>query len=174
MLSARSNEAIQPTPVKADKGPCDTWKKKSDQSTRRNRKFIRHPTELPLSYHRVECTQVESTPRFENDLVGLSFESNEPVEPGAILDVTVRAYNEDHTFQGQVVRILYLGNRYEIGLCFNSESSAFRVRMIEQICHIETYRRRLCEIEGCSIATERAAKEWIEMYSAQFPKLSTK
>jgi hypothetical protein len=174
MFFAPSNEATQPTPVKADKGPCGTWEKKSDQYTPSNRKFIRHPSELPLSYHRAKCTHIESIPRFENDLVGLSFESNEPVEPGAILDVTVRAYNEDHTFQGQVVRILYLGNRYEIGLCFNSESSAFRVRMIEQICHIETYRRRLCEIEGCSIDIDRAAKEWIENYSAQFPKLSTK
>jgi hypothetical protein len=174
MFFAPSNAATQPAPVKAGRRPYGTWKKKSDQPTPSNRKFIRHPTELPLSYHRAKCTPIESIPCFENSLVGLSFEGNEPVELGAILDVTVRAYDEDHTFQGQVVRILYLGNRYEIGLCFNSESSAFRVRMIEQICHIETYRRRLCEIEGCSIDIERAAKEWIEMFSAQFPKLSTK
>jgi hypothetical protein len=174
MLFARSNEVTKLTPVKAGKVLCGIWKKKSNQATPRNLKFIRHPTELPLSYHRAKCTPIENISCFENNLVGLSFESNEPVEPGAILDVTVTVYNEDHTFQGQVIRLLNLGNRYEIGLCFSSESSAFRVRMIEQICHIETYRRRLCEIEGCSIDFERAAKEWIEMYSAQFPKLFTK
>ena len=174
MFSALSNDATQPTPVKAAKVACGTSKKKSDNSTLSNRKFIRHPAELPVFYHRAKCTNAYSTPCFENNLVGLSFESKDPVEPGTILDITVRTCNEDHTFQGQVVRINRVGNRYEIGLCFNSESHAFRARMIEQICHIETYRRRLCEIEGCSIDIERAAKEWIEMFSAQFPKLFTK
>ena len=174
MFSALSNNATQPTRVNAGKVAYGTSKNKTDKSTSSSRKFIRHPTELPLFYHRAKNTKAFSTPCFENDLVGLCFESNEPVDLGTILDVTVRAHNEDHTFQGQVVRISNVGNRFEIGLCFNSESHAFQARMIEQICHIETYRRRLCEIEGCSIDIERAAKEWIEMFSAQFPKLFNK
>jgi len=135
------------------------------------RKFIHHPGELPISCRRAECTRASAKPFVENSFVGLSFNGREAVEPGTILDVTVNLCDEDQTFQGKVVWIRHLDHYYNLGLCFADEEDAFRVRMIEQVCHIEVYRRRLCKNEGHNIDIALAAQEWIEKFSAQFPKL---
>jgi len=43
------------------------------------------------------------------------------------------------------------------------------MRMIEQACHIEHYRKVWSE-KGRQLSAEEAAKEWIEQYAAAFPK----
>lgn len=135
------------------------------------RKFISHPCEFPIRYRRAQCSHSALNMFVENPFVGLSFQSNEAVESGTVLDVTIRVGCEDHTFQGQVVWTRQLGKCHELGMYFAQEDDAFRVRNLEQLCHIEAYRRRLCEIYGCTINIDCAAQEWIERFSAQFPKL---
>ena len=58
---------------------------------------------------------------------------------------------------------------YELGLSFIDPDDAFRARMVEQICHMEHYRRQVHETEGRSLTTEEAAREWIERNAARFP-----
>jgi hypothetical protein len=41
--------------------------------------------------------------------------------------------------------------------------------MIEQICHIESYRRDVAQQEGRQLTTEEAAVEWISRYASSFP-----
>jgi len=43
------------------------------------------------------------------------------------------------------------------------------VRMIEQICYIEHYRKEVLLNEGRRITSEQAALEWIEKYAQDFP-----
>ncbi len=176
MLYAHLNSVYHPTPIAACNTPCKiccaTLQRSFDKFLRHNNRiFIHHPAELPISYRLAKCTNILAPSFEENSFVGLSFESNEPVQPGTVLDVAVGAYHEDYEFQGQVVWTHRLEQLYQLGLCFNNERDAFRARMIEQTCYIEIYRRSLCEIEGRTIGIERAAREWIEKYSAQFPKL---
>jgi hypothetical protein len=135
------------------------------------RKFISHPVEFPIRYRRAECAHSAGNTLLENPFVGLSFRGDEAVDCGNILDVTISVECEDHRFQGQVVWIRDLDKCYELGLCFVYEDDAFRVRNLEQICHIEIYRRMLCEINGGAVDIDVAAREWIERFSAQFPKL---
>ncbi len=175
MLNAPANNAIQPTLIKAGGVSSDNSENRLDNSEYHDsQNFIQHPIGLPISYRCVKCTKTQSTSFGGNVLVGLSFEVAEPLEPGTILDVTVRIYDEDHTFRGQVIWIHHLEQHYQLGLIFNNESDAFHARMIEQACYIETYRRRLSITEGRPVDIECAAQEWIEKYSAQFPKLFPK
>lgn len=151
--------------------PCPAKKRRVKFPYHNKQRFIPHPGEFPISYRRAECTHSAINIPVENPYVGLSFQGDDAVESGTVLDVTIRVGCEDHTFRGQVVWVRPLDRRHEFGLCFAHEDDAFRVRNLEQVCHIEIYRRRLCEINGCSIDVERAAQEWIEKFSAQFPKL---
>jgi hypothetical protein len=48
---------------------------------------------------------------------------------------------------------------------------AFKVRMVEQICHIEHYRKEVLASEGRRLTTQEAATEWISKYSSKFPDL---
>jgi hypothetical protein len=41
--------------------------------------------------------------------------------------------------------------------------------MIEQICHIEHYRKEVKLAEGRELSSEEAADEWIKRYAGDFP-----
>ena len=41
--------------------------------------------------------------------------------------------------------------------------------MVEQICHIEQYRREVLKKEGRRLSSEEAASEWIVKYASDFP-----
>lgn len=104
-------------------------------------------------------------------LGGLSFVSPQPVEVFQRVRVCIPIIQEDNFIQGQVVWCEKAGNGYEIGLEFDSSKEVFRLRMIEQICHIEHYRKEVERQEGRKLSTDEAAKEWISKYAGDFPAL---
>ena len=52
-----------------------------------------------------------------------------------------------------------------------NEDELFRLRMIEQICHIEHYRNEMLKQQGRELSIEEAAQEWISRYAGEFPSL---
>jgi len=56
---------------------------------------------------------------------------------------------------------------------YHPEQVAFRMRMMEQLCHIENYRQQVLDTEGRALNPEQAASEWIDHHAAAFPALST-
>jgi len=64
------------------------------------------------------------------------------------------------------------GSGYDNGMKtdMNSENEAFRMRMFEQVCHIEAYRKEKQSREGRKLSREEAAAEWISSYAAGFPE----
>jgi len=71
----------------------------------------------------------------------------------------------------EVAWCLQKGDQYDVGLRLLDPNDAFKVRMVEQICHIEHYRNEVLAIEGRQLTTKEAAMEWIGKYSSCFPKL---
>ena len=59
---------------------------------------------------------------------------------------------------------------YDVGVAFDEAATLFAVRMVEQLCRIEEYRRRVAEEEGRQLSSEQAAEEWIRRYAASFPR----
>jgi hypothetical protein len=60
-------------------------------------------------------------------------------------------------------------SHFAIGVEFLDSAEAFRVRMIEQICHIESYQREVEQREGRQLTAEQAAAEWISRHASSFP-----
>ena len=60
---------------------------------------------------------------------------------------------------------------YEVGVEFVMPDDEYRARMVEQLCYIEHYKRRVQAREGRELSGEQAAREWIEKYAAHFPDL---
>ena len=58
---------------------------------------------------------------------------------------------------------------YELGVEFLDQDDAFRARMVEQICHIETYREQVQQTEHRDLSPEQAAHEWISKFAEEFP-----
>jgi hypothetical protein len=58
---------------------------------------------------------------------------------------------------------------FDLGVAFLNAEDAYRARMVEQICHIESFRRKLISNEGRTLTPEAAAREWIARYADSFP-----
>jgi hypothetical protein len=137
------------------------------------RKYIRHPSDVPIQ---VMLDLVEDVSADSEDdtltnvsLGGLSFISKQAIEAGQKVSVCIPILQQDNYLAGTVVWCENSKNGYEIGLEFEGKKDVFRLRMIEQICHIEHYRKEIHLAEGRELSSEEAAKEWITRYAGDFP-----
>jgi len=59
---------------------------------------------------------------------------------------------------------------YDVGVEFSDVRAKFAVRMVEQVCHIEHFKKQFLEKEGRHLSGQEACVEWIERYAKQFPR----
>jgi len=106
-------------------------------------------------------------------LGGLAFVSPEPLEILDRVRVCIPILEHDNTLIGNVVwcEKSDSGDEFEIGIEFEKSRDAFRLRMIEQVCHIEHYRKEVMQSEGRELSAQEAAREWISKYAGDFPAL---
>jgi hypothetical protein len=139
------------------------------------RKFIRHPADVPIQ---VILDWVED----ENDetvdqtitnvsLGGLAFVSPTPLDLLQRVRICIPLLRQDNHLVGNVVWCEKNGEGYEVGIEFDKSRDVFRLRMIEQICHIEHYRKEVERLEGRELTSQEAAAEWISRYAGDFPAL---
>lgn len=139
------------------------------------RKFIRHPADVPIqvTLDWVEDEDDETVDQTITNvsLGGLAFVSSRPLEVLQRVRVSIPILNQENHLVGNVVWCEKSGSGYEIGIEFENSRDVFRLRMIEQICHIEHYRQEVAEREGRELSAQEAAKEWISKYAGDFPAL---
>ena len=139
------------------------------------RKFIRHPADVPIQ---VTLDWVDD----ENDetvdqtitnvsLGGLAFHSAKPLEVLQRVRISIPVLQQENHLVGNVVWCEKSDVGFEIGIEFEHSRDVFRLRMIEQICHIEHYRKEVEHQEGRKLSSQEAAKEWISKYAGDFPAL---
>jgi hypothetical protein len=138
------------------------------------RRFIRHPTSIPIE---IRTTVAPDAPQaYERDAVldvsleGLAFHFFDVLDPGSI--VLLRIPFVDPVFESfaRVVWCHASEPGYKVGAEFLKAQDDFRVRMVEQVCHIESYRQQVRAEEHRELTTEEAAMEWIAKFAAQFPQ----
>ena len=141
------------------------------------RKFIRHPVDVPIqvSNNWVEDEDDETLDQTITNvsLGGLAFVSPKPLEVLERVRVCIPILERDNTLIGNVVwcEKSDSGDEFEIGIEFEKSRDAFRLRMIEQVCHIEHYRKEVMQSEGRELSAQEAAREWILKYAGDFPAL---
>ena len=139
------------------------------------RKFIRHPAGVPievtLDWAEDENDETVDQTITNVSLGGLAFVSHKPLELLERVRICIPVLNEENYLVGNVVWCEKAGSGYEIGIEFEKSRDAFRLRMIEQICHIEHYRKEIAKQEGRELNPQEAAKEWIAKYAGEFPAL---
>ena len=139
------------------------------------RKFIRHPSGVPiqvtLDFAEDENDETVDQTITNVSLGGLAFISQKPLELLERVRICIPVLNQDNYLVGNVVWCEKVGDGYEIGIEFEKSKDVFRLRMIEQICHIEHYRKEVEESEGRELNAQEAAKEWISKFAGEFPAL---
>lgn len=133
------------------------------------RRFIRHPFEIPIE---VSTGRHHPTAPHLRDVGhgGVSFHARQPAGPGQRLHIRISLLQPPFEADGKVMWCeADSAGGYEIGVSFLTPEDAYRARMIEQICHIEQYRRDVQDSEGRRLSDREAALEWIERYAHHFP-----
>jgi hypothetical protein len=134
------------------------------------REFIRHPADVPIQVQSALDRGFENRSTQNVSFGGLAFSSATAIEPETF--ITLRLPYLQPLFEVAEARVAWCrneGSQYVIGVQFPDSEEAFRVRMVEQLLHIETYRREVAEREGRQLTIEEAAREWISRYAASFP-----
>ena len=133
------------------------------------RQFIRHPADIPIEVNPVDEGGTRA-PRLVNvGMGGLAFRSHSAFRPAHVVRVRIDCVRPAFETTARVAWCRACDGEYELGLAFTDPDDAFRARMVEQICHIEHYRKEVRATQGRVLTTEEAAREWIGRNAAGFP-----
>ncbi len=138
------------------------------------RHFLRHPADIPIEIRATGFRAHETRTVNEEQLHdishgGLAFNSHTDFEQGTILSIRLSPASD--IIQAIVVWCRRQFDHYDTGVKFLDKDDAFRARMVEQIHHIENYRRQVREQEGRTLSGREAAHEWIQRYASSFPQV---
>lgn len=146
------------------------------------RRFVRHPAEIPIELEERgrhlskiaangDVTRAGARPSgvLQNlSIGGLRCEVDRFIATGTSIRIRIPLVNPDYTGHGVVVWCQPHNQHYEVGIEFEREEEAFKSRMVEQVCLIEQYRKRIRIAEGRELDGEQAAREWISRYAGEF------
>jgi hypothetical protein len=133
------------------------------------RQFIRHPTAVPLLFNVSNSTEKIQVKDVGDG--GLCFMSHHSIDAGEHIHIAISICDHEFDAHGIVRWCKHSGNQFLIGVAFQQESVIFAIRMVEQVCHIENYRKKILAETGTELTSEQAAKEWISYYANEFPRL---
>ncbi|HSW08958.1 PilZ domain-containing protein [Aquabacterium sp.] len=138
------------------------------------RQFIRHPVDVPVEIGIGEAQAALAFHTHDISQGGLAVHSDLAVDPGVQVEIRIRYVQPAFEARARVAWCRPGDTEgYELGVTFLDADDAFRARMVEQICHIEDYRKSALRQEGREVSLEDAAAEWIAKYAAEFPQIGT-
>src|SRR3990167_6822444 len=112
------------------------------------REFIRHPTDIPIKITMADVAAHGNEYLNNISLGGLSFKSRVPLERGTAIDIRIPLVKPIFEAVGQIVWCEKSGNYYNVGVKFINDKDATLIRIVEQICYIEHYKKEILHREG--------------------------
>ena len=137
------------------------------------RRFIRHPSSVPVRFHKNGHVD-DSWYELRNiSFGGLSFGSDKRHDPGDILTIEFPSLKNKQRLSGKIVWSDTADDdeqlAYAEGLKFLDEAMFLRARVVEELCHIEAYRRSQIRLHDRELTSGQAAEEWIAAVAHKFP-----
>ncbi|UCE88458.1 MAG: PilZ domain-containing protein [Pseudomonadota bacterium] len=134
-----------------------------------HRSYIRHPSDIPVEFRLEGGESASTTPLANVSRGGVSFTCDRPIAAGTVISVCIEFVQPRFEARGRVAWCHEEDDGYSIGVTFLDPRDAYRARMVEQVCHIEQYKKDVREREGRTLDGRTAALEWIRKYAAKFP-----
>ena len=126
---------------------------------------IRHPDEFPIELNMQDSKPNPLTPA----IFQLICHSSQPYSYGDAIAIKIPSVANHLEVRGTIQSCEGQNGYYELEIGFNSEDSLMRIRMLEQLCYIQRYRRHILSTEGRDLTDQDAALEWIGKYAHLFP-----
>ena len=136
------------------------------------RQFIRHPVDVPVEIRAGGSGTATALHTHDISLGGLALQSGFAVAVGSIVDICIACVQPPFAAHARVAWCRARDDQgFELGVTFLDAEDAFLARMVEQVCHIEEYRKSVQRIEQRVLSSEEAALEWIDKHAARFPEI---
>lgn len=129
-----------------------------------SKRYLQHPNGISLT---IEAVLVQ-TPSADQMPLGLMLCSSAPFNRGCQLRLSHPELCPDNCIEAVVTACWQQDDGYQLVLDFSSEEQLYRMRLLEQLCHIKLYQTNR-ELSGERISFETAAQQWISQYAAHFP-----
>ncbi len=134
------------------------------------RQYIRHPFEIPIKYRTDETGRIHQDDMRNISEGGLCFRSEEKIKLGLEITVNISVHQPPFEAKGVVMWCKDENDHWEIGVQFDNTTTEFSMRMVEQICYIEQYRKDVARYEGRDMSSDESAQEWISKFAQSFPE----
>ena len=106
------------------------------------RRYIRHPTSMPIDYRLTDGVSGEQHLR-NVSAGGICFAAQQAMALGVPIHLTIHLGEQEFDADGEVVWCHGVNGHHEIGVRFKDAATVFTVRMVEQLCYIEQYRQQV-------------------------------
>jgi hypothetical protein len=136
------------------------------------RQFLRHPLDVPL-----RCavkTQADTDAAGLRNISdgGAAFFSSRKYRKGQAVEMTFPIFKQCPVIKGKIIWSMAdkeAPGQYINGLKYADPRDKKVNRIVEQICHIMSYRVMQEHLTGKVLSADEAAKEWISKYADSFP-----
>lgn len=133
--------------------------------------YLHHPIDIPILLRTAKNRRSRGQKSSVFSPGGLSCLWERYIPPGLSIDIYFKHLPSTLTASGQVIWCRKQQSRFLLGIGFDDPEQAYSVRMMEQVCQIESYRLQQ-QRNGRSLNHEQAAIEWIRLHAADFPPIS--
>ncbi len=132
--------------------------------------YIYHPTDIPTQISLCTKRNLSHNTASHSGKIGISVKTEHFYTLGTPLEVEISIQTPSFKASGHVSWCIpEKDGCFRTGIVFDDPDTAYAVRMIEQICHIEHYRKEVEQKEGRQLSSEDAAAEWIQHFAHDFP-----
>lgn len=133
------------------------------------RRHIRHPAAIPIEV-KAHGQMTHDTHNTVNlGAGGLSFRCDRDFAQGEVVEIRIPFAQPPIDVEARVAWCKPHGGGFELGVEFLRQDDAFMARMVEQVCHIDSYQKSVIRTEGRQLSLEEAAREWISKYAVKNP-----
>ncbi|MCU1716183.1 PilZ domain-containing protein [Pseudomonas sp. 5P_3.1_Bac2] len=139
------------------------------------RQYFRHPTDMPVDLVPSQASQVPKQRLHNISLGGVACNCNRAFINGTPIEIRIPLLGslqggEHASCYGLIAWCQPQGDGFVVGVTFTDEENLFRLRMIEQICQIEHYRREREQLLGRKVTVEEVAQDWIEQFASSYSR----
>lgn len=133
-------------------------------------KFVAHPEDIPI--HIEEVAHIQDKTLDVDGFGGISYVCDKAYKTGQSVQIKLTEIDPDFCVVGRIFKCEKEDDVFRIFIEFPKKEDCYCVRMIEQLSHIEHYRRQ-AKLQGRRLSFNEAAMEWIQKFAASFPEFNS-
>ena len=169
MVAVKSQQKSSETELDAWLDYICHWVDGSPEEACRFSGYIKHPADIPLDYSIESTPSIVTAPAINTHRGGMVFQTDAALPVGVRINLRLMLNGAKLALHGAITHcILMPEGHWDVGVTFAEDNEHYAMRMIEQACHIEHYRKAVAQT-GRELSSDEAAKEWIHKFAACFP-----